>query len=174
MEGWVELEIPVDKHKWNRHRQYFEISTKPLQASSNRTVARDSQHRPMLLLAITKAGRSSRAPRSIGECTTGQTSCCMKDFVVNFTHIGWNSWIIWPPAFDAHYCAGECSVSTRHFLKDHAEIIALLKQYNQAASDMRVCCVANDISSLSVIYLGNGDVVLRRHIDIVVENCGCL
>ncbi|XP_022105432.1 inhibin beta E chain-like [Acanthaster planci] len=173
-EGWVELEIPVDKHKWNRHYHYFEISTKPLQAGGNRTVAMETQHRPMLLLAMAKADRSGRVPRSVGQCTTGQTSCCMRDFLVNFTVIGWDSWIVQPLTFDAHYCAGECSVSSRHFLKDHTEIIALLLQHQEAASDMKLCCVANDVSDLSVIYLGNDNAVRQRYIDVVVENCGCL
>ncbi|XP_038057313.1 inhibin beta B chain-like [Patiria miniata] len=173
-EGWVELQIPVDKHKWNRPHHYFEISTKPLHAGGNSTVARDLHHRPMLLLAKVKNSRSARTGRSVGLCTTGQTSCCMKTFVADFVEIGWDSWILTPLSFNARYCSGECGVSSRHFLKDHAEMIALLMEHDQAEPDMSLCCVANEISGLAVLYFGDSDSVHQRFIDVVVENCGCL
>ena len=35
--------------------------------------------------------------------------CCQRHLTVNFTLIGWSSWIIEPEAFETSYCIGRCS-----------------------------------------------------------------
>ncbi|PAV56784.1 hypothetical protein WR25_05040 [Diploscapter pachys] len=34
--------------------------------------------------------------------------CCLKQFYVNFTELGWNDWILSPPGYNANYCTGQC------------------------------------------------------------------
>jgi len=34
--------------------------------------------------------------------------CQRKSLHIDFSEIGWNSWIIEPKSFDAFYCAGQC------------------------------------------------------------------
>ena len=173
-EGWVEIEIPLERHKWNRPQHYFEISTKPLQAGGNRTLSKESGRRPMLMLAMTRNGLSSRTRRSVGQCSTDQTSCCKKDFVADFAEIGWTSWIIRPSTYNVHYCSGSCGVASRHFMTDHSEVIALHIEHDQAESDMALCCVPNDVSGLGVIYYDDDIAIHTATINVVVEDCGCL
>ncbi len=37
-------------------------------------------------------------------------SCKKLDFIVNFTEIGWERWIVYPATYNAYYCSGQCPI----------------------------------------------------------------
>ncbi|XP_033647005.1 inhibin beta B chain-like [Asterias rubens] len=171
-EGWVEVEIPLERHKWNRQQHYFVVTTKPTHEIGNRTVSRESSLRPMLMMTLTRKEWSHRTRRSTGLCTANQTSCCVKDFMADFRLIGWSSWIIRPLEFNVRYCTGSCGAATRNYLSDHAEVVSLHIENNAGGTDMAMCCVPKDISGMEVIYLENNSVHTTT-INVIVETCGC-
>lgn len=51
--------------------------------------------------------QNQRSKRSV-DCDAGgnSSSCCRESFYVNFTHIGWDNWIIQPAGYYANFCKG--------------------------------------------------------------------
>lgn len=49
----------------------------------------------------------TRKKRSM-DCEPGSKTptCCRENFYVNFTHIGWDNWILQPSGYSANYCKG--------------------------------------------------------------------
>ena len=53
----------------------------------------------------------SRKKRSLDCDAAAKTSiCCREHFYVNFTHIGWDNWILQPSGYSANYCKGMHSI----------------------------------------------------------------
>nr|XP_012618066.1 nodal homolog isoform X1 [Microcebus murinus] len=101
--------------------------------------------------------------------------CRKVKFQVDFNLIGWGSWIIYPKHYDAYRCEGECPnpVGEEFHPTNHAYIQSLLKRY-QPHRVPSTCCAPVKTKPLSMLYVDNGRVLLDRHEDMVVEECGCL
>ncbi|KAJ8415461.1 hypothetical protein AAFF_G00424410 [Aldrovandia affinis] len=104
-----------------------------------------------------------------------QRPLCRKvDMWVDFDHIGWNDWIVYPKRYNAFRCEGDCPSPVDESFKptNHAYMQSLLKLYHP---ERVACpsCVPTRLSSLSMLYYESNDVVLRHHEDMIVEECGC-
>uniref|UniRef100_A0A8C7G743 Southpaw n=1 Tax=Oncorhynchus kisutch TaxID=8019 RepID=A0A8C7G743_ONCKI len=104
-----------------------------------------------------------------------QRPLCRKiDMWVDFDHIGWNEWIVYPKRYNAFRCEGECPTPVDESFSptNHAYMQSLLRLYHP---DRVGCpsCVPTRLSPLSMLYYGDEDVVLRHHEDMIVEECGC-
>ncbi|KAK6487512.1 nodal-like protein [Huso huso] len=100
--------------------------------------------------------------------------CRRVDFHIDFNQIGWGSWIVFPKRYNAYRCEGECPTPVGEDFKptNHAYMQSLLKHYHPDRVPSP-CCVATKMSSLSMLYHENGEVVLRHHEEMTVKECGC-
>ncbi len=102
-------------------------------------------------------------------------NCKRHPLTVDFTEVGWNDWIVAPPAYNAHFCYGECPFPIADHLNatNHAIVQNLVHSVNPSAA-LKPCCVPTELSPISMLYLDEYDkVVLKNYENMVVEGCGC-
>ncbi|XP_073480238.1 nodal homolog 2-A-like [Aquarana catesbeiana] len=104
----------------------------------------------------------------------GKPLCQRVDMMVDFEKFGWGNLIIHPKNFNAYRCEGACPIPLSEPFKptNHAYIMSLLKLFN---SDKVECasCAPVKMRPLSMLMNDNGDVVMKHHEDMIVEECGC-
>ncbi|XP_070708478.1 nodal-related 2 [Pempheris klunzingeri] len=117
-----------------------------------------------------QTARSPQASKRGGE----KSLCRRVDLHVDFNKIGWGSWIIFPKRYNAYRCEGSCPGPLGEDLNptNHAYMQSLLKHYHpdRVASP---CCAPTKMSPLSMLYYENGEMLLRHHEDMIVDECGC-
>uniref|UniRef100_A0A674I013 TGF-beta family profile domain-containing protein n=1 Tax=Terrapene triunguis TaxID=2587831 RepID=A0A674I013_9SAUR len=104
----------------------------------------------------------------------GRSLCRRVDMIVNFEQTGWGSWIVYPKKYNAYRCEGECPAPVDETFKptNHAYIQSLLKLYQPNRVPCPACAPVK-MSPLSMLYYEKGEVVLRHHEDMIIEECGC-
>ncbi|XP_031171545.1 nodal-related 2 [Sander lucioperca] len=123
-----------------------------------------------------KRGQAEQTVRSLEVSKRGsEKSLCRRvDLHVDFNQIGWGSWIIFPKRYNAYRCEGPCPGPLGEDLNptNHAYMQSLLKHYHpdRVASP---CCAPTKMSPLSMLYYENGEMLLRHHEDMIVDECGC-
>ncbi|KAM4715577.1 nodal-related 2 [Anableps anableps] len=131
---------------------------------------------PWLKRRRSKRGQRDQAARSSQVfMRRGEKSLCHRvDLHVDFSQIGWSSWIAFPKRYNAYRCEGSCPTPLGEGLNptNHAYMQSLLKHYHPE----RVappCCAPTKMSPLSMLYYENGEMLLRHHEDMIVDECGC-
>ncbi|KAF3704679.1 Growth/differentiation factor 2 [Channa argus] len=101
--------------------------------------------------------------------------CRRTSLKVNFKDIGWDSWIVAPPEYDAFECRGFCY----HPLTDettpskHALIQTLINIRDPKRANM-ACCVPIKLDPITVMYKENGRITIRYlYEEMKVAECGC-
>ncbi|XP_044034005.1 nodal-related 2 [Siniperca chuatsi] len=123
-----------------------------------------------------KRGQREQTVRTLQASKRGsEKSLCRRvDLHVDFNQIGWGSWIIFPKRYNAYRCEGSCPGPLGEDLNptNHAYMQSLLKHYHpdRVASP---CCAPTKMSPLSMLYYENGEMLLRHHEDMIVDECGC-
>uniref|UniRef100_H3AIJ3 Southpaw n=2 Tax=Latimeria chalumnae TaxID=7897 RepID=H3AIJ3_LATCH len=104
----------------------------------------------------------------------GKPICKKMDMHVDFEQIGWGGWIVYPKRYNAYRCEGQCPSPVDESFRptNHAYMQSLLKMY-QPNRVPCPSCVPTKLSPLSMLYYESGEVVLRHHEDMIVEECGC-
>ncbi|KAM4749123.1 nodal homolog 2-A-like [Rhinophrynus dorsalis] len=104
----------------------------------------------------------------------GKHLCRRVDMIVDFEKIGWGNQIIYPKKYNAYRCEGACPVPLNESFKptNHAYIKSLMNLYDPEVVGCP-SCVPVRMSSLSMLMIENGKIVLKHHEDMIVENCGC-
>lgn len=101
--------------------------------------------------------------------------CQRTPLYIDFKEIGWDSWIIAPPGYDAYECRGVCNYPLIEHLTTtkHAIIQALVHLKNsQKASE--ACCVPTKLEPISILYLDKGVVTYKfKYEGMAVSECGC-
>ncbi|GCC32475.1 nodal-like [Chiloscyllium punctatum] len=117
--------------------------------------------------------RIQRRPRHHSK-SNKLTRCRRIDFQVKFDKIGWGAWVIFPKTYNAFRCEGECPSPSGENVKpsNHAYMQSLLK-FHRPTLVPAPCCVPIKMSPMSMLYKENGEVVLRHHENMVVQECGC-
>lgn len=102
--------------------------------------------------------------------------CKRTALYVDFKEIGWDSWIVAPPGFEAYTCHGECNypllpqvTPTKH------AIIQTLVNLKSPQKVTRACCVPTKLEPISLLYENeNGHVIFQHKYEgMVVAECGC-
>ncbi|XP_031669014.1 nodal homolog 2-A [Oncorhynchus kisutch] len=112
---------------------------------------------------------------SSGNIEIDPSLCRRVEMHVDFNQIGWGSWIVFPKKYNAYRCEGICPSPLGEDLNptNHAYMQSLLKHYHPERVPS-VCCAPTKMSPLSMLYYENGEMLLRHHEDMVVDECGCL
>lgn len=101
--------------------------------------------------------------------------CSRHNLYVSFADVGWNVWIVAPPGYNAFYCQGQCTFPLAEHLNatNHA-IVQTLANSVEPLLVPRACCVPTQLSSISMLYEDNLNmVVLKSYPSMVVDACGC-
>ncbi|KAM8836556.1 growth/differentiation factor 2 [Spinachia spinachia] len=101
--------------------------------------------------------------------------CRRTSLKVNFKDIGWDSWIVAPPEYDAFECRGLCyhPLTDESTPSKHALIQTLMNIKNPKKANM-ACCVPIKLDSIPVMYQENGRLTIRYlYEEMKVAECGC-
>ncbi|KAL1264851.1 hypothetical protein QQF64_005206 [Cirrhinus molitorella] len=122
-----------------------------------------------------RRGQPMRNPEPLRSPVDKSSMCRKVDMHVDFNQIGWGSWIVFPKKYNAYRCEGSCPNPLGEDLHptNHAYMQSLLKYYHPNRVPA-ACCAPTKMSPLSMLYYENGELILRHHEDMVVEECGCL
>ncbi|NXE29731.1 NODAL protein, partial [Ardeotis kori] len=115
----------------------------------------------------------SDAPAAVpGE--EGRSLCRRVDMMVDFEQTGWGSWIVYPKKYNAYRCEGQCPSPVDETFKptNHAYIQSLLQLYKPNQVPCPACSPVR-MSPLSMLYYEKGEIVVRHHEDMIIEECGC-
>lgn len=97
---------------------------------------------------------------------SNKDACCLENFYVNFTAIGWDKWILYPAGYHANYCRGQCDLSHARYYHS-----TLLSKYSNIIS---LCCSPKQMAPLRLLYIDEENKVHQKSIpDMVVESCDC-
>ncbi|NXQ92725.1 NODAL protein, partial [Nyctibius grandis] len=104
----------------------------------------------------------------------GRSLCRRVDMVVDFEQTGWGSWIVYPKKYNAYRCEGQCPSPVDETFKptNHAYIQSLLQLYKPNQVPCPACSPVR-MSPLSMLYYEKGEIVVRHHEDMIIEECGC-
>nr|XP_046233437.1 nodal-related 2 [Scatophagus argus] len=123
-----------------------------------------------------KRGQREQTVRSpqVSKKGSEKPLCRRVDLHVDFNQIGWGSWIIFPKRYNAYRCEGSCPGPLGEDLNptNHAYMQSLLKHYHPDRVGSP-CCAPTKMSPLSMLYYENGEMLLRHHEDMIVDECGC-
>uniref|UniRef100_A0A8D0HAH7 TGF-beta family profile domain-containing protein n=1 Tax=Sphenodon punctatus TaxID=8508 RepID=A0A8D0HAH7_SPHPU len=100
--------------------------------------------------------------------------CRRVDFHVDFSEIGWGSWIVYPKHYNDFRCEGECPIPLEEEFHptNNAYMQSLLKYYHPDRVPAS-CCIPIRMSPLSMLYYDKGQITIGHHEDMIVEECGC-
>jgi bone morphogenetic protein 4 len=105
----------------------------------------------------------------------GRESCQRRPLYVDFSDVGWNTWIVAPPGYEAYYCSGDCVFPIVDHLNttNHAIVQTLVNSISPSLAP-KACCVPTQLSSICMLYLDAANkVVLKNYQDMSVVGCGC-
>lgn len=134
----------------------------------------DEQRNEALLMQMRSNMIYDSAPRTRRNAKGNQ--CKRIALYVDFKEIGWDSWIVAPPGFEAYTCHGECNypllpqvTPTKH------AIIQTLLNLKSPQKVSRACCVPTKLEPISLLYENeNGHVIFQHKYEgMVVAECGC-
>uniref|UniRef100_A0A8D0FAI5 TGF-beta family profile domain-containing protein n=1 Tax=Strix occidentalis caurina TaxID=311401 RepID=A0A8D0FAI5_STROC len=130
-------------------------------AETSKHVMRDSGSQG----AGTRRHRRNRKEKSL---------CRRVDMMVDFEQTGWGSWIVYPKKYNAYRCEGLCPSPVDETFKptNHAYIQSLLQLYKPNQVPCPACSPVR-MSPLSMLYYEKGEIVVRHHEDMIIEECGC-
>jgi len=122
---------------------------------------RSSIQSPSLIIR----GRHIKTNQCMGEAT-----CCLHQFYMNFTQIGWDNWIIAPRGYMAGYCTGYCSnVASSSSSSDtlHARLLG--------DSTPPFICAPTSFDTLNIVYaVAERQLHSKRLFALKPVACGCV
>ncbi|KAM4663473.1 nodal homolog 2-A-like [Discoglossus pictus] len=102
----------------------------------------------------------------------GKPLCRRVDMIVDFEKIGWGDYIVYPKSYNVYRCEGACPIPLNQTFNptNHAYIKSLVNFYDPERVECP-SCVPIKLKPLSMLmYDDDGEVELRRHDDMVVED----
>ncbi|XP_064878883.1 nodal-related 2 [Oncorhynchus nerka] len=150
--------------------------SKFLSTTESKKFRRPKRHRKKRGHSGQREPPDMRGPEvSSGNIEIDPSLCRRVEMHVDFNQIGWGSWIVFPKKYNAYRCEGICPSPLGEDLNptNHAYMQSLLKHYHPERVPS-ACCAPTKMSPLSMLYYENGEMLLRHHEDMVVDECGCL
>ncbi|XP_034961280.1 growth/differentiation factor 9 isoform X1 [Zootoca vivipara] len=104
-----------------------------------------------------------------------QNECKLHDFRLQFSQLGWDSWIIAPHRYNPRYCKGDCPRVLRHRYGSpvHSMVQNLIHEKINP-SVPRPSCIPAEYSPLSVLKVEpDGSIVYKEYADMIATKCTC-
>lgn len=100
--------------------------------------------------------------------------CQLEDFSIDFNHLGWGEWVVYPKDFNAKICTGVCPspVKDKFTPTNHAMLQSLMRLGQPKIAPMP-CCVPTKLRPLKLLYYEKDEIIVRLHEDMVATSCGC-
>lgn len=116
-----------------------------------------------------------RARGRKGRKRRAKNGCKKKPLKVDFKDIGWDTWIIAPPSYEASQCSGKCFYPmASHLSPTKHAVVQNLVHSRHPDRTSRACCVPTLLGPISLLYLENGITTFKYdYDDMVVLECGC-
>ncbi|GAU96013.1 hypothetical protein RvY_07521-2 [Ramazzottius varieornatus] len=187
-EGWLPVEIGKTVRQWTRRDAQtsfmLQISCETCNHhEAQKMLALDGDATPFILIT-TEGKRGSRNRRGL-DCSASSVQCCRESLYINFTDIGWDSWILEPHGYMANFCKGQCGGNVQSPTLHHSAIqapsvfadsshgkrsSAMNHELGQASS----CCAPTRMSAVSMLFY-DGEGAVHRSVlpNMSVESCGC-
>ncbi|ERE66797.1 bone morphogenetic protein 10 [Cricetulus griseus] len=101
--------------------------------------------------------------------------CKKSSLYIDFKEIGWDSWIIAPPGYEAYECRGVCNYPlAEHLTPTKHAIIQSLVHLKNSQKASKACCVPTKLDPISILYLDKGVVTYKfKYEGMAVSECGC-
>ena len=96
--------------------------------------------------------------------------CQVRPLRISFSELNWSSWIIEPSSYEMNLCTGICQ--TRSNMGTYFLIQNLLNQ-KYPKEIPAPCCKPKRFSSTMILYYDGPNLVLKRHENMRVVECGC-
>ena len=121
--------------------------------------------------------RKERVKRATGN----RKLCERRDLHIDFEEMGWGQWIVYPKRFNAYMCVGKCPtpIPQQYAPTNHAVMQSLARLARRAyptpeqQAPPRPCCVPSKLYPISMLYYEYGEIVVRHHKGMVVDDCAC-
>ncbi|XP_055343858.1 inhibin beta C chain-like [Paramacrobiotus metropolitanus] len=185
-EGWQSVHVKDMVARWiirpsrvapNPNTNVVQVSCDNCHSDIHTLISADGDYVPFLVIN-TENKKSHRNRRGI-QCQQGSLHCCRESLYINFTDIGWDSWILEPRGYMANYCKGQCGGSGVINLPTFAHTAVVQSHSDNLATKARVdpptsCCAPTRMSGLSLLFY-DGDGAVHKSIlpNMSVESCGC-
>lgn len=152
--GWLHFDITDTVKLCKQSKLSFIISCIKCRHIS---ISRKEQYKPFITISVREKVHSRIRRREL-DCKQS-SSCCIRNFYLNFTAIGWSDWIYKPKGFWANYCSGACYDPGR-------EVGVALKTK---------CCVPAEKEGVTLYFIdGKTGMYYRKTVqNVVVKKCRC-
>lgn len=149
----------------------LDISCLDCESEAHHFISSRGRLRPFLVIDLQEPKTQRRKKRSLDCVGRVAEHCCRRRFYVNFTKIGWDSWILYPKGFEANYCDGQCRAG---FDGDNGYLYTLQKMSQQNLTGFGRCCTPSKMSALSLLYFDHDEYVMKKDIpNMRVDTCDC-
>ncbi|XP_067123839.1 inhibin beta B chain-like [Centruroides vittatus] len=172
--GWYKNNITHVFSDWSNRHYILEISC---EFCSYLPIKTEEDKRAFISMDTRVKKRVKRQKRDISYCTESSTYCCREKFIISFSEIGWNDWILQPESYEANYCRGLCTdnrdVPSYFIANGTNEYIKKMKVYH-IITNMTMCCAPSQLSTQSLLILHENNTVAVNDIpNMTVDTCDC-
>ncbi|RWS28226.1 univin protein-like protein [Leptotrombidium deliense] len=108
--------------------------------------------------------------------SSSASPCSRHELFVDFSRIGWSSWIISPKGYNAFFCKGDCDfpLGHKHSPTNHASVQSIVHELRLMPNVDKPCCVPSKLLPITLLYFDEQEnVILKQYDDMVVDSCGC-
>lgn len=156
-DGWIFIELEPRRGQITSRNFSFSL----YQLNDTNTIDSTEifgKHTPLLEITTEKCLENEhREKRSLitqrcGRSHTRDSQCCLQQFEVNFTAIGWNNWIRAPPTFSANYCRGRCNYHVMAIDYNHRNLMYLYSRHLGVAAMLPCCVPVNKTFLQAIVY----------------------
>ena len=118
--------------------------------------------------------RNANQRSGVGECTANRSTCCLKNFELNFHRDLGLNFILLPENFTANYCQGVCPeiMGGQLMTPRIYELFSRLPETNPGSS-VEPCCTGNQYKSQEVLVRRGGDLFIEELAHVTVTSCRC-
>lgn len=102
-------------------------------------VSNDPGEKPFIVINFNKQDNSRRNRRN-SDCQPNSTYCCKEPLFVNFSHIGWDDWIIAPAGYQVNFCRGSCLADAPTSGVNYRVIIQVIQVHTTTHANINQLC----------------------------------